>query len=80
MYFVHMPGISEYRYNVDEEEERKGIVFGERKARFSDASSLATLASGDPRVQELQMQVESLLAKYHNQTQVVTVVNILLDD
>ena len=73
-------GISEYCYNVGVEEERKGIAFGERKARYSDTSSLATLASGDPRVQELQMQVESLLAKYHNQTQVVTVMNVLLDD
>ena len=53
------------------EEERKGIDVGERKPRYSDTSSLGTLASGDPRVQELQMQVEFLLAKYHNQTQVV---------
>ena len=53
------------------EEERKGIDVGERKLRYSDTSSLGTLASGDPRVQELQMQVEFLLAKYHNQTQVV---------
>ena len=54
------------------EEERKSIDFGERKPRYSDTSSLVTLASGDPRVQELQMQVEFLLEKYHNQTQVVT--------
>ena len=54
------------------EEERKSIDFGERKPRYSDTSSFGTLASGDPRMQELQMQVEFLLAKYHNQTQVVT--------
>ena len=62
------------------EEERKSIDFGERKPRYSDTSSLVTLASGDPRVQELQMQVEFLLEKYHNQTQVVTVMIFLLDD
>ena len=65
---------------TDGEEERKSVAFGERKARYSDTSSLATLANGDPRVQELQMQVEYLLAKYHNQTQVVTVMIFLLDD
>ena len=80
MYFARRPGISEYCYNVGIEEERKGIVFGERKARYSDTSSLATLASGDSHVQELQMQLESLLTKYHNQTQVVTIMNVLLDD
>ena len=80
MCFARRPGISEYCFNVGIEEERKGIVFGERKARYSDTSSLATLANGDPRVQELQMQVEFLLAKYHNQTQVVTIVIFLLDD
>ena len=73
-----MLGISEYYYNVGIEEDKKGVVFGERKARYSDTSSLATLASGDPHTQELQMQLESLLAKYHNQTQVVIVVNVLL--
>ena len=75
-----MSGISEYCCNVGVEEDRMGVVFGERKTRYSDTSSFGTLASGDPRVQELQMQVESLLAKYHNQTQVVTVVNFQLDD
>ena len=75
-----MLGISEYCCNGGVEEERKGIAFVERKARYSDTSSSVTLANGDPRVQELQMQVESLLAKYHNQTQVVTVVNFQLDD
>ena len=73
-----MSGISEYYYVVGVGDDRKGVLFGERKARYSDTSSLATLASGDPHTQELQMQLESLLAKYHNQTQVVIVVNVLL--
>ena len=75
-----MSGISEYYYVVGVGDDRKGVLFGKRKARYSDTSSLATLASGDPHTQELQMQLESLLTKYHNQNQVVTIMNVLLDD
>ena len=58
---------------VGDQEEVRNVV-GARKGRSSDASSFATLTNGDPRVQELQMQVASLselVIQCRNQSQIV---------